>query len=63
VLARAYDALSGDLLSIDYTDEVGALRFTVPADGPVRVSVPFFGFNQVVTTISADIQIRIAPLP
>jgi hypothetical protein len=63
VLARAYDALSGDLLSIDYTDELGALRFTVPADGPVRVSVPFFGFNQVITTITADIQIRIAPLP
>ncbi len=63
VLARAYDALNGDLLGIEYTDEVGTLRFAVPANGPVRVSVPFFGFNQVITAITANIQIRIAPLP
>jgi hypothetical protein len=63
VLARAYDALNGELLSIDYTDETGYLRFTVPTRGPVRVSVPFFGFNQIVTTTDTDIQIRIAPRP
>ena len=63
VLARAHDAISGGLLSVDYTDETGSLRFTVPAEGPVRVSVPFFGFNQVVTTTDAYIQIRIAPRP
>lgn len=63
VLARAYDAISGERLSIDYTDETGFLRFTLPAEGPVRVSVPFFGFNQVVTTTDAYIQIRIAPRP
>jgi hypothetical protein len=63
VLARAYDALSGELLSIDYTDETGHLRFAVPASGPVRVSVPFFGFNQVVTATNTAIQIRISPRP
>jgi hypothetical protein len=63
VLARAYDAISGELLSIDYTDEAGYLRFTVPARGPVRVSVPFFGFNQIVTEADTDIQIRISPHP
>jgi hypothetical protein len=63
VLVRAYDAISGALLSPNYTDETGSLRISVPADGPVRVSVPFFGFNQVVTTTEANIQIRIAPRP
>jgi hypothetical protein len=63
VLVRAYDAISGALLSPNYTDETGSLRISVPADGPVRVSVPFFGFNQVVTTTQANIQIRIAPRP
>jgi hypothetical protein len=63
VLARAYDALRGDLLSIDYTDASGYLRFTLPTRGPVRVSVPFFGFNEIVTAMSASIQIRILPHP
>jgi hypothetical protein len=62
-LARAYDAINGDLLSIDYTDETGYLRFTVPDRGPVRVSIPFFGFSQVVTNPNTNIQIRIAPRP
>jgi hypothetical protein len=61
VLARAYDAISGELLSVDYTDETGNLRFIVSARGPVRVSVPYFGFNQVVTATDTDIQIRISP--
>jgi hypothetical protein len=63
VLARAFDAIAGDLLSIDYTDEIGRLRFTVPGRGPVRVSVPFFGFDQIVTASNASIQIRISPRP
>jgi hypothetical protein len=61
ILARAYDAASGELLSIDYTDESGFLRFTLPRQVPVRVSVPFFGFEQIVTQNNASIQIRIAP--
>lgn len=63
VLVRAFDAISGDLLSIDYTDETGFLRITVPGQGPVRVSVPFFGFDQIVTATNTSIRIRIAPRP
>jgi hypothetical protein len=63
VLVRAFDAISGELLSIDYTDETGFLRFTVPGKGPVRVSVPFFGFDQIATATNTSIQIRIAPRP
>jgi hypothetical protein len=63
VLARAFDAITGDLLSIDYTDEMGFIRFMLPSSRPVRVSVPFFGFDQIVTATSTRIQIRISPLP
>lgn len=63
VLARAYDAVSGDLLSVDYSDETGRLGFTVSANGPVRVSVPFFGFDQIVTATRTSIRIRISPHP
>ncbi len=62
-LARAYDAITGELLSIDYTDETGFMRFTFPSSRPVRISVPYFGFQQIVTTTSASIEIRISPLP
>jgi hypothetical protein len=61
VLTRAYDAITGDLLSVDYTDDTGYLRFTVPSKRPVRISVPFFGFDQIVTTTNATITIRISP--
>ncbi len=63
VLARAYDIMDGELLSIDYTDEQGAIRFSLPTAGPVRISVPFFSFNQVVTNNNAQIPIRILPRP
>ena len=63
VLARAYNVTDGKLLSIDYTDEQGAIRFSLPTTGPVRVSVPFFSFNQVVTSNDAHIPIRISPRP
>ena len=63
VLARAYDAISGDLLSIFYTDTNGIVRFTVPTKGPVRIRVPFFGFDQIVTGQNSSIQIRILPRP
>jgi hypothetical protein len=63
VLVRTFDAISGELLAIDYTDETGFLRFTVPGKGPVRVSVPFFGFDQIVTATNTSIRIRIAPRP
>lgn len=63
VLARAYDAISGDLLSIFYTDTNGIVRFTVPTKGPVRIRVPFFGFDQIVIGQNSSIQIRILPRP
>ncbi len=63
VLVRAFDALTGEMLSIDYTDEMGYLRFTVPGSGPIHVNVPFFGFDQIVTQSNSSIQIRIAPRP
>ena len=63
VLARAYDAVTGELLAIDYTNELGQLRFNVPNTRPVRLSVPYFGFDQIVTATSSSIQIRIAPPP
>jgi hypothetical protein len=63
VLTRVYDAMSGDLLAVDYTDEIGTLRLTLPGQGPMQVSIPFFGFNQVVTSTETDIQIRISPHP
>jgi hypothetical protein len=61
VLTRAYDAVTGELLSVDYSDETGFLSFTLPTRGPVRISVPFFGFEQIVTQTGASVQIRIAP--
>lgn len=63
VLARAYDAISGELLSIDYSDQTGFIRFAVPGRGPVRISVPYFGFNQIVTRTNARIPIRVSPQP
>jgi hypothetical protein len=62
VLTRAHDAITDDLLSIDYTDEIGRIQFTIPSRRPVRVSVPFFGFEQIVTTTDANLQIRISPV-
>jgi hypothetical protein len=61
VLARVYDTLTGDLLSIDYTDETGRVQFTVPSRRPVRVSVPYFGFEQIVTATNSSLQIRVSP--
>jgi hypothetical protein len=63
VLARAYDAITGELLAVDYTNEMGQLRFNVPNTRPVRLSVPYFGFDQIVTATNSNIQIRIAPQP
>ena len=63
VLARAFDAVTGELLAIDYTNQMGQLSFSVPNTRPVRLSVPYFGFDQIVTATNSSIQIRIAPQP
>jgi hypothetical protein len=63
VQVRVFDAVTGDLVAVDFTDETGQVRFVVPGQGPLRVSIPFFGFDQIVTEPTTDIQIRIGPNP
>jgi hypothetical protein len=61
VSAQAYDASTGQLLAQGFTSEQGDLEFTVASVGPVRVSVPFFGFNQLVAGEGASIYLRVPP--
>jgi len=62
ISAQAYEATTNQLLAQGFTDEQGNLEFTVSARGAVRVSVPFFGFSQLVTgEEGASIYLRIPP--
>jgi len=61
VSAEAYDTSTGQMLAQGFTGEQGNLTFTVASAGPVRVSVPFFGFNQLVAGEGASVYLRIAP--
>ncbi len=61
VSAQAYEAATNQLLAQGFTDDQGSLEFTVAAQGPVRVSVPFFGFSQLVTGDGASIYVRVSP--
>ena len=55
-----YDNATGNLLSFGYTNEGGAVRFReLPVGGPVRISVPYLGFSQVVSGESTVVQLRI----
>ena len=65
ISAQAYEAATNQLLAQGFTDDQGSLEFTVAAQGPVRVSVPFFGFSQLVTGDGASIYVRVSsqPLP
>jgi hypothetical protein len=57
-----YDSASGALLAFGYTNEAGAIRFSqLTTTGPVRVTVPFFSFSQVVSGSSGTINVRVAP--
>ncbi len=58
ISAQAYEASTNSLLAQGITDEQGYLEFTVTAQGPVRVTVPFFGFSQLVTE-EATIRLRV----
>jgi hypothetical protein len=61
VAVTIYDNATGELLAFGYTNEMGAIRFgALAVSGPVRISIPFLQFSQVVTGDSA-IFIRIAP--
>jgi len=65
ISAQAYEVATNQLLAQGFTDEQGNLEFTVAAQGPVRVSVPFFGFSQLAAGEGASIYLRIPsqPLP
>jgi len=61
ISAQAYDATTNQLLAQGFTDEQGNLEFTVSASGPVRVTVPFFGFSQLAAGEGASIYLRVPP--
>jgi hypothetical protein len=63
ISAQAYEVATNQLLAQDFTDDLGNLEFTVSAHGPVRVSVPFFGFSQLVAGEGASIYLRVPPQP
>lgn len=63
ISAQAYEAATNQLLAQGFTGEQGNLEFTVGAQGPVRVSVPFFGFSQLVAGEGASIYLRVPPQP
>jgi hypothetical protein len=49
IAAQAYDSATNSSLAQGITDAQGYLEFAARAQGPVRVTVPFFGFSQLVT--------------
>lgn len=61
VSAEAYDTSTGQMLAQGFTGEQGNLTFTVASTGPVRVSVPFFGFSQLVAGEGASVYLRVYP--
>jgi hypothetical protein len=62
ISAQAYEAATNQSLAQGFTDEQGHLEFSVSAQGPVRVSVPFFGFTQLVAGAEgASIYLRVPP--
>jgi hypothetical protein len=63
ISAQAYEAATNQLLAQGFTDEQGGLQFTVAAQGPVRVRVPFFGFSQLVAGEGASLYLRVPPQP
>jgi hypothetical protein len=58
IAAQAFDVSTNSSLAQGITDAQGYLEFTVTAQGPVRVSVPFFGFSRLVTQEST-IRLRV----
>ncbi|MFL7791210.1 MAG: PPC domain-containing protein, partial [Anaerolineae bacterium] len=63
IAVQAYDVRTGELLAQGITDELGHIEFTVTAQGPVRVTVPFFGFSQIVAGEEAVIRLRVPSRP
>jgi len=61
ISSYAYESATNQLLAQGFTDDLGALNFTVAAQGTVRVDVPFFGFSQVVSGDGVSIYLRVPP--
>ncbi|MBS3783115.1 MAG: hypothetical protein KGY78_01590, partial [Anaerolineae bacterium] len=61
ISAQAYEVATNELLAQDFTDSEGRLEFTVSAQGPVRVSIPFLGFSHLVSGAEASVQVRVPP--
>lgn len=58
---RLYDEQTGTPLGQAFTDGDGRVRFSIINDGPVRVSVPMFGYATVIDQSPATVRIGIAP--
>lgn len=58
---RLYDEQTGMPLGQAFTDGDGRVRFSIINDGPVRVSVPMFGYATVIDQSPATVRIGIAP--
>ncbi len=61
ISAQAHEVATNQLLAQGFTDERGNVEFTVSSTGPVRVSIPFFGFSQLVSGEGASVYLRIPP--
>lgn len=61
ISAEAYEVATNELLAQGYSDMQGNLEFTVAAQGPVRIRIPFLGFNHLVTGAEASLQVRVPP--
>lgn len=59
---RLSDERSGAPLGQAFTDPDGRVRFSVVNDGPVRVSVPLFGFSTVVDETPTTLRIGVEPM-
>ncbi|MEM7798679.1 MAG: Calx-beta domain-containing protein [Chloroflexota bacterium] len=56
-----YDGVSGQLLTLGYTNEAGMLNFQAASSfNTVRVDVPYLGISQVVSMSTSEILIRVA---
>jgi hypothetical protein len=66
ISAQAYAVATNELLAQGYTDAQGKLPFTVSAQGPVRLTIPFLGFSHMITYDAAtqeeaSVQVRVPP--
>jgi hypothetical protein len=62
ISVQVYEAATGQFKAQGVTDDQGSLEMTVSSAGPVRVTVPFFGFSQLVAgDEGASIYLRIPP--